>query len=380
MKVVLLAGEPFHRVVTNSHLGIPLAQEIWSVFILNRTGGFKLTARLLIVEKVLVTGADGFIGSHLTEALVRAGYDVKAFVFYNSFNSWGWLDQATPEIKANIEVFAGDIRDPHGVQSAMTDCDAVLHLAALIAIPYSYHSPDTYVDTNIKGTLNVLQAARNLGTQRVIHTSTSEVYGTARFVPITEEHPLQGQSPYSATKIGADQLALSFHSSFELPVVIARPFNTYGPRQSARAVIPTIITQIASGIREVKLGALSPTRDFNYVDDTVRGFIAALSSSNGVGEVVNFGSNFEISIEETANLIASIMETEVSFISESERMRPKDSEVERLWADNAKAERLFGWKPAFSGKDGLRKGLERTVAWFTQPENLRAYKSDIYNL
>ena len=332
------------------------------------------------MKKVLVTGADGFIGSHLTEALVRAGYDVRAFVFYNSFNSWGWLDQSPADIKSSIDVFAGDIRDPHGVHSAMTDCDAVLHLAALIAIPYSYHSPDTYVDTNIKGTLNVLQAARTFNTERVIHTSTSEVYGTARFVPITEEHPLQGQSPYSATKIGADQLALSFHSSFELPVVVARPFNTYGPRQSARAVIPTIITQIANGSREVKLGALSPTRDFNYVEDTVRGFIAALSSSNGVGEVVNFGSNFEISVQETANMIADIMNTEVSFVSENERMRPQDSEVERLWADNSKAEKLFGWKPTFSGRDGLRRGLEQTVAWFRQPENLRAYKSDIYNL
>ncbi len=332
------------------------------------------------MKKVLVTGADGFIGSHLTEALVRAGYDVRAFVFYNSFNSWGWLDQSPADIKSSIDVFAGDIRDPHGVHSAMTECDVVLHLAALIAIPYSYHSPDTYVDTNIKGTLNVLQAARTLNTERVIHTSTSEVYGTARFVPITEEHPLQGQSPYSATKIGADQLALSFHSSFELPVVVARPFNTYGPRQSARAVIPTIITQIANGSREVKLGALSPTRDFNYVEDTVRGFIAAMSSSNGIGEVVNFGSNFEISVQETANMIADIMKTEVSFVSENERMRPQDSEVERLWADNSKAEKLFGWKPTFSGRDGLRRGLEQTVAWFRQPENLRAYKSDIYNL
>jgi NAD dependent epimerase/dehydratase len=332
------------------------------------------------VKKVLVTGADGFIGSHLTEALVKAGYDVRAFVYYNSFNSWGWLDHAPADVKSSIEVFAGDIRDPHGVNSAMTGCDAVLHLAALIAIPYSYHSPDTYVDTNIKGTLNVLQAARNLGTQRVIHTSTSEVYGTARFVPITEEHPLQGQSPYSATKIGADQLALSFHTSFELPVVTARPFNTYGPRQSARAVIPTIITQIANGNREIKLGALSPTRDFNYVEDTVRGFIAALSSTNGVGEVVNFGSNFEISVGQTAKLIAEIMEAEVSFISENERMRPADSEVERLWADNAKAERLFGWKPMFSGEDGLRRGLEQTIEWFRKPENLKAYKSDIYNI
>jgi NAD dependent epimerase/dehydratase len=241
---------------------------------------------------ILITGADGFIGSHLTEALVRQGHKVRAFVLYNSFNSWGWLDQCNDDVKGQFEVFAGDVRDPHGIKEAMKGCDVVLHLAALIAIPYSYHSPDTYVDTNIKGTLNVLQAARELGVSRVIHTSTSEVYGTARFVPITEQHPLQGQSPYSATKIAADQLAYSFHASFGLPVVIARPFNTYGPRQSARAVIPTIITQIASGKRQIKLGAVSPTRDFNYVQDTVAGFIAAMNSEQGLGEVVNFGSNF----------------------------------------------------------------------------------------
>ncbi|MEQ1794853.1 MAG: NAD-dependent 4,6-dehydratase LegB [Nitrospira sp.] len=331
-------------------------------------------------QTVLVTGADGFIGSHLTESLVRQGYQVRAFALYNSFNSWGWLDDCPSDIKGQFEVFAGDIRDPHGVKEAMTGCDAVLHLAALIAIPYSYHSPDTYVDTNVKGTLNVLQAARELGVKRVIHTSTSEVYGTARFVPITEEHPLQGQSPYSATKIAADQLAYSFYSSFGLPVVIARPFNTYGPRQSARAVIPTIITQIASGQRKIKLGALSPTRDFNYVSDTVAGFIAALSSEQGVGEVVNFGSSFEISIGDTARLIAEVMKAEIEIVTEEARVRPENSEVERLWADNTKAKRLFGWQPRYGSREGLKCGLTETAEWFAQPKYLRGYKSDIYNL
>lgn len=333
-----------------------------------------------MIKKVLVTGADGFIGSHLTEALVRAGHDVRAFVLYNSFNSWGWLDQCSADVKGRFDVFAGDIRDPHGVKEAMKGCDGVLHLAALIAIPYSYHSPDTYVDTNVKGTLNVLQAARELCVRRVIHTSTSEVYGTARFVPITEEHPLQGQSPYSATKIAADQLAYSFYSSFGLPVVIARPFNTYGPRQSARAVIPTIITQIANGWRQIQLGAVSPTRDFNYVQDTVSAFIAALNSEQGLGEVVNFGSNFEISVGDTARLIAEVMNAEIEIVSDEARLRPENSEVERLWADNAKASRLFGWQPAYGGRDGFKRGLAETVQWFAQPDNLRGYKSDVYNV
>jgi NAD dependent epimerase/dehydratase len=329
---------------------------------------------------VLVTGADGFIGSHLTEALIHEGHNVRAFVLYNSFNSWGWLDQAPKRIRDSLDVFAGDIRDPHGVREAMKGCDAVLHLAALIAIPYSYHSPDTYVDTNIKGTLNVLQAARELGLRRVIHTSTSEVYGTARFVPITEEHPLRGQSPYSATKIAADQLAYSFFASFDLPVVIARPFNTYGPRQSARAVIPTIITQIASGRREIKLGAVSPTRDFNYVGDTVAGFIAALNSDQGVGEVINFGSNFEISIGDTARLIAEAMNAEIEVVSDEARLRPRSSEVERLWADNSKAKRLFGWQPAYGGREGFKRGLAETAEWFKNPANRAGYKSDRYNI
>lgn len=330
--------------------------------------------------KVLVTGADGFIGSHLVEALVEKGYDVRAFVLYNSFNSWGWLDHAPRQIRDSLDVFSGDIRDPHGVKAAMHGCDAVLHLAALIAIPYSYHSPDTYIDTNVKGTLNVLQAARELRIKRMVHTSTSEVYGTARFVPITEDHPLQGQSPYSASKIGADQLAYSFHASFDLPVVIARPFNTYGPRQSARAVIPTIITQIASGKDVLKLGAVSPTRDFNFVKDTVAGFIAALESQDGAGEVINFGSNYEISIGDTVQLIADVLGKSVEIHTDEARLRPRNSEVERLWADNQKAHRLFGWKPAYGGCEGFRKGIEETAEWFLTPSNLAAYKADRYNI
>lgn len=331
-------------------------------------------------KKILVTGADGFIGSHLTEELVRLGCNVRAFVYYNSFNSWGWLDESPKEILDNLEVFAGDIRDPHGVLKAMEGCDIVFHLAALIAIPYSYHSPDTYVETNIKGTLNILQAARKLDVAKVIHTSTSEVYGTARFVPITEDHPLQGQSPYSASKIGADQMALAFYASFGTPVAIIRPFNTYGPRQSARAVIPTIITQIASGKRRIKLGSLHPTRDFNYIKDTVRGFIAIAKSDQSVGEVINIGSNYEISIGETARLIADVMGVEIEIETDPQRTRPEKSEVERLWADNTKAKRLLNWEPLYAGKEGLRRGLEETVAWFTEPKNLERYKIDLYNI
>ncbi len=331
-------------------------------------------------KNILVTGADGFIGSHLTESLVRAGHKVRAFTLYNSFSSWGWLDQCAADVRGQFDVFQGDVRDPNGVRTAMQGCDTVLHLAALIAIPYSYHSPDTYVDTNVKGTLNVLQAARDLGVSRLVHTSTSEVYGTARFVPITEEHPLQGQSPYSATKIAADQLAYSYYASFGLPVVTARPFNTYGPRQSARAVIPTIITQIANGARQIKLGALTPTRDFNFVADTVAGFIAAMDGTGGLGEVVNFGSNFEISIGDTVRLIAEVMGAEVEVLADEARMRPANSEVERLWAANAKAKELFGWQPAYGGRDGFARGLKQTADWFTQPENLASYKSGIYNI
>ena len=331
-------------------------------------------------KKILVTGADGFIGSHLTEHLVRAGADVRAFVYYNSFNSWGWLDEADDRVKNSLDVFAGDIRDPHGVRTAMKGCDVVMHLAALIAIPYSYHSPDTYVDTNVKGTLNVVQAARDLGTERVVHTSTSEVYGSARFVPITEAHPLQGQSPYSASKIGADQMAQSFFSSFNTPVATIRPFNTYGPRQSARAVIPTIITQVASGAHQIKLGAVHPTRDFNYVQDTVRGFVAVAECDAAVGRVVNVGSNYEVSVGDTARLIAELMGRQIEFTSDEQRMRPAGSEVERLWADNTLARELMGWTPEYPGVEGLKRGLRETIEWFGQPNNLRRYKAGLYNI
>lgn len=327
-------------------------------------------------KKVLVTGADGFIGSHLTETLVRQGADVRAFVLYNSFNSWGWLDFCAQDVRSKFEVFAGDIRDPHGVRKAMEGCDLVFHLAALIAIPYSYHSPDTYVETNIKGTLNVVQAAHELNVGKVVHTSTSEVYGTARFVPITEEHPLHGQSPYSATKIGADQIAMSFYRAFNTPVAIIRPFNTYGPRQSARAVIPTVITQIAARKTKIKLGALHPTRDFNYVQDTVQGFLAVAQSDRTVGEVINCGSNYEISIADTISLIMEIMGVNIEIETENIRLRPEKSEVERLWCDNSKMERLTTFKP----KTPLRQGLEKTVEWFTDPANLVRYKTDIYNV
>lgn len=331
-------------------------------------------------KKILVTGADGFIGSHLTEYLLRKGYSVRPFVLYNSFNSWGWLDSLSAECKKELDVFSGDIRDPNGVITAMEGCDAVLHLAALIAIPYSYHSPDTYVDTNIKGTLNVLQAARRLGVSRVVHTSTSEVYGTARHVPIDEEHPVLGQSPYSASKIAADQLALSFYLSFGLPVSILRPFNTYGPRQSARAVIPTIITQIASGKREIHLGALHPTRDFNYVHDTAAAFEAVMRSDACLGEVCNTGSDYEISIGDTAALIAEVMGVKIDITCDAERLRPEKSEVERLFADNGKLKKLSDWTPEYTGVDGFRRGIESTVAWFADASHLGMYKADRYNI
>ena len=330
--------------------------------------------------KVFVTGADGFIGSHLTEALIRQGYDVRAFVLYNSFNSWGWLDTVDAEIKNELDVFAGDIRDPHGVRQAMQGCDKVLHLASLIAIPYSYHSPDTYVDTNIKGTLNVVQAARQCGVSKIVHTSTSEVYGTAQFVPITEEHPLQGQSPYSASKIGADQIALSFFNSFDEPVAVLRPFNTYGPRQSARAVIPTIITQLASGKRKIKLGSLHPTRDFSFVEDMVRGFIAAMNCDEIIGSVTNIGSGFEISIGDTAKCIAELMEVNLEIEGDEQRLRPESSEVERLFASYAKAEEKMNWTPQYGGLEGFKRGLEKTIEWFSKAENLGYYKADRYNI
>jgi NAD dependent epimerase/dehydratase len=329
---------------------------------------------------ILVTGAGGFIGSHLVEALVARNCAVRAMVQYNSRGTWGWLDAFPDDLKKRIDIFRGDIRDPNGVRTAMRGCDTVMHLAALIAIPYSYHSPDAYIDTNIKGTLNILQAARDLGVRKVVHTSTSEVYGTARFVPITETHPLQGQSPYSASKIGADQLAMSFYSSFETPVAIIRPFNTYGPRQSARAVLPTIIMQVASGRRVLDLGAITPTRDFNYVSDTVGGFIAVAASDMSVGEVINIGSNFEISIGDAAHLVGELMGVDLTIRTDDERIRPEKSEVARLWADNSLARKLLGWTPEFAGREGLKRGLACTIDWFSRSENLARYKSGQYNL
>jgi len=325
-------------------------------------------------KKIIVTGADGFIGSHLTEELVRKGYDVKAFVYYNSFNNWGWLDTTPKDILKEIEIFPGDIRDPNGVKEAMKGCDAVFHLAALIAIPFSYHSPDTYVDTNIKGTLNVLQAARDLDTSRVLVTSTSEVYGTAQYVPIDEKHPYQGQSPYSATKIGADRLAESFYRSFDLPVTIVRPFNTYGPRQSARAVIPTIITQLLAGKEEIKLGALSPTRDFNYVLDTANGFIEIFKSDKTIGQEINIATQHEISIGELAQELINQINPAAKIICEEERLRPEKSEVNRLLGANAKIKELTDWAPKYT----FREGLAETIEFLKH--NLDKYKVDIYNL
>ena len=305
---------------------------------------------------------------------------MRALVHYNSMGSYGWLDSSPREIRDQMEVFSGDVRDPNGMRTAIKGCDAVCHLAALIAIPYSYHSPDTYIETNIRGTLNVLQAARDFDVSHVLHTSTSEVYGTAQFVPITEEHRLQGQSPYSASKIGADQLALSFERSFGTPVTVVRPFNTYGPRQSARAVIPTIVTQIAAGQRKIKLGSIHPTRDFNFVDDTVGGFLAALETKAGIGEVINIGSGFEISIGDTAQMIAELMDAKIEIEQDDVRVRPERSEVDRLWASNEKAHKLLGWSPRFGGVEGLRRGLEQTISWFARNENLSRYRTNAYNL
>jgi len=326
------------------------------------------------MKNVLVTGADGFIGSHLTELLVREGFNVKALSQYNSFNNWGWLEYVA--CLKDIEVFSGDVRDPSYCRHITKGVDVVFHLAALIAIPYSYLAPDSYVDTNVKGTLNICQAALDNDVRRVIHTSTSEVYGTARYVPINEAHPLQAQSPYSASKIGADAMAMSFYNAFDLPLTIARPFNTYGPRQSARAVIPTIITQIASGMKQIRLGDVSPTRDFNYVEDTCRGFLDLARCNEAVGETVNIGSNFEISVEDTLNLIRDIMGSDVEFLKEAQRLRPGKSEVTRLWCDNSKILELTGFKPQFS----LRQGLEKTVRWFCDGDNLKKYKADLYNV
>jgi dTDP-glucose 4,6-dehydratase len=327
-------------------------------------------------KRILVTGSGGFIGSHLVEELVKMNCHVKAFVHYNSFNRWGWLDSLSKDVMQHIDVFSGDIRDPNGMLEAMKGAEVVFHLAALIGIPYSYHSPDVYVDTNVRGTLNVMQAARQLGIQKVVHTSTSEVYGTAQFVPITEEHPVNPQSPYAATKAGADFLALTFYRSFGLPVTVVRPFNTYGPRQSARAIIPTIITQIMGGKTTLTLGSLTPTRDLNFVRDTAMGFVKAGESENATGEVVNLGSNFEISIGDLAHKIAGMLGSSITIQHAEERMRPEKSEVERLWADNKKAANLLNWAPKYT----LDHGLEETIAWFREPRNLALYKTDIYNI
>ena len=324
--------------------------------------------------KILVTGADGFIGSHLVEMLTIKGYEVVALSQYNSFNYWGWLEDIKSARK--VQIISGDIRDPHFCKTITKNIDVIFHLAALIAIPFSYDAPDSYLDTNAKGTLNICQAARDNGNIRVINISTSEVYGTAQYVPIDEKHPLQPQSPYSASKIAADAMAMSFFNAFDLPVTIARPFNTYGPRQSARAVIPTIITQIASGAKELKLGDLTPTRDFNYVEDTCRGMIAILESENTIGEIINIGSNYEISIEDTLNIIKSLMNSDLQFLSDSSRIRPEKSEVYRLFCDNSKIKALTKFRPQVTIQDGLQK----TIDWFTKPENLRKYKSDIYNV
>lgn len=325
-------------------------------------------------NKILVTGADGFIGSHLTEELVKQGYKVKAFVYYNSFNSWGWLDSLPNNILDEIEVFTGDIRDPNGVRESMKNIDEVFHLAALIAIPYSYHSPDTYVDTNIKGTLNILQAARDLSISRLLVTSTSEVYGTARYVPIDENHPYQGQSPYSATKIGADRLAESFYRSFNMPITIVRPFNTYGPRQSARAIIPTIITQLLSGKEEIKIGSLTPTRDFNYVKDTVNGFIEIAKSFKTIGEEINIATQDEISIKQLAETLIEKINHNAKIICDEQRIRPEKSEVNRLLGSNKKIKKLTNWEPKYT----FEEGLEDTIEFLRN--NLEKYKSDIYNI
>lgn len=322
---------------------------------------------------MLVTGADGFIGSHLTEMLLEEGYKVRALSQYNSFNNWGWLEGIN---HPNLEVVTGDVRDPHYCKHISRDVDTIFHLAALIAIPYSYIAPDSYVDTNVKGTLNICQAAKENGVRRVLVTSTSEVYGTAQYVPIDEKHPKQPQSPYSATKIGADAMAMSFYNAFELPVVIVRPFNTYGPRQSARAIIPTIITQIANGATEIKLGDLTPTRDFNFVKDTCRGFIQLADCDDAIGQEVNVCSNYEISMRDTLNLIADIMGKKVNFVEDTQRLRPKNSEVFRLWGDNTKIKGLTGFEPEYD----IRRGLEETIKWFTCEDNLKKYKSNIYNV
>jgi len=326
-------------------------------------------------KKILVTGAGGFIGSHLVEELVKNGCKVRAFVHYNSFNRWGWLDYTGKNTRDSIDVFTGDIRDPYGVKKAVKGCDIIFHLAALISIPYSYHSPEAYVDTNIKGTLNMLQAAKELGMEKIIHTSTSEVYGTAQFIPISEKHPINPQSPYSATKAGADYLALSFNRSFDLPISVIRPFNTYGPRQSARAIIPSIVVQIFNRKKKIMLGSLHPTRDLTYVNDTIEGFIKIAKSDVSVGKVINIGSNSEISIKDLVTLILKLMNANIEIVLDNRRIRPKESEVTRLWADIREAKKI-GWHPRYT----IEQGLKETIKWFSNDHNLKFYKPNIYNI
>lgn len=333
-----------------------------------------------MTKKILVTGSEGFIGSHVVELLVNKGYSVKAHVLYNSFNSYGWLESLSKDLKNNIEIVMGDVRNFDSVKNSIKNCNRVINLAALVAIPYSYISPDSYVETNIKGTLNLLQAAREEKIEKFIHTSTSEVYGTAQFVPINEKHPLNGQSPYAASKIGADQMAIAYYRSFETPVSIIRPFNAYGPRQSARAVIPTIISQLANNIKNIKLGSLTPTRDFTYVTDIAEAFIAAINSKSNNGHVMNLGGGFEISVGDLANKIANLMNKEINITEDKKRLRPKLSEVERLKSDYSKAKKILKWKPKFEGKKGFEKGMLKTIKWYLDEENLKKYKSDQYNV
>ena len=330
--------------------------------------------------KILVTGADGFIGSHLSEALTKKGHKVTAFVYYNAFNSFGWLDNIEKKIKKSLKIFPGDIRDENLVRKAMKGCDAVINLAALIGIPYSYNSPKSYFETNVQGTLNILQSAKDYGIKKVIHTSTSEVYGTAKYIPIDENHPLDGQSPYSASKIAADHLAISFYKSFDTPVSIIRPFNTYGPRQSARAIIPTIILQMINGNKEISLGSVKTTRDFSFIDDTVDAYMAAIKATDVNGEIINLGSGHETSIIDLVKIINTIVKKNCKIITDKKRVRPEKSEVERLLSSNSKAFKKLRWKPKYIGRAGLIKGLTKTIEWFTKKENFSRYKSDIYNV
>mgnify|MGYP001435028578 CR=1 FL=1 len=332
------------------------------------------------MSRILVTGADGFIGSHLVELTIKRGFKVRAFCFYNSQGSWGWLENLPKDIQESMEVYLGDIRDYKSVKNAMSGCDQVFHLASLIAIPYSYRAPSSYIETNINGTLNILESAKELGIEHVVHTSTSETYGTARYVPIDEKHPISAQSPYAASKIGADQIALSYWRSFSTPVSIIRPFNTYGPRQSTRAVIPTIITQIAAGETDIKLGKLTPTRDFNFVEDTCESFLSILSSKKTIGKIINSASNFEISIGDTAKLISEVMNKKIQISTEDERLRPENSEVERLFGDNSLLKEITGWEPKYSGIEGFKKGLKITANWFANKDNLKSYKIGNYSI